>query len=174
MNGIAAFADELTLVLDDFQTVTNDRCLASIAHALAHLPTAARLILITRVDPALKLGGLRASGSLLELRASDLAFTTAEARELLVDHGGLRLDAEDVDVLVRRTEGWPAALYLAALWLRTVDDQRLAVQEFGGNLRYVAEYLSHEVLAAWSPRNMRSCLGLPCWAGSPLSCAIRC
>ncbi len=151
MNGVAAFADQLTLVLDDFQTVTNDRCLASIAHAVARLPTAARLIVITRVDPALQLGGLRASGSLLELRASDLAFTSAEARELLVDHGGLRLDAEDVDVLVRRTEGWPAALYLAALWLRTVDDQRLAVQEFGGDLRYVAEYLSHEVLAALVP-----------------------
>ena len=63
MNGVAAFADQLTLVLDDFQTVTNDRCLASIAHAVARLPTAARLIVITRVDPALQLGGLRASGS---------------------------------------------------------------------------------------------------------------
>ncbi len=151
LNGIAAFAGQLTLVLDDFQTVTNDECLASIAHAVTHLPSAARLILITRVDPALPLGGLRASGALREVRASELAFTTSEAHELLVDHGGLRLDPEDVDVLVRRTEGWPAALYLAALWLRTVDDQRLAVREFGGDLRFVAEYLSHEVLAALIP-----------------------
>ena len=151
MNGIAAFADQLTLVLDDFHTVTNGQCLASIAHAVAHFPATARLILITRVDPALELGALRASGELVELRANDLAFRTAEAHVLLVEHGGLQLDAEDVDVLVNRTEGWPAALYLAALWLRTVDDQRLAVQQFGGDLRYVAEYLSHEVLAALAP-----------------------
>ena len=72
MNGIAAFADQLTLVLDDFHTVTNGECLASIAHAVAHFPSAARLIVITRVDPALELGGLRASGALREVRASEL------------------------------------------------------------------------------------------------------
>ncbi len=71
LNGIAAFADQLTLVLDDFHTVTNGECLASIAHAVTHLPSAARLIVITRVDPALELGGLRASGALREVRASE-------------------------------------------------------------------------------------------------------
>ena len=82
------------------------------------------------------------------MRASDLAFTASEARELLVDRAGLDLDEEQVGVLLKRTEGWPAALYLAALWLRTVEDLDRAVLEFGGDHRYVAEYLSHEVLAA--------------------------
>jgi LuxR family maltose regulon positive regulatory protein len=151
MNGIATFGHDLVLVLDDFHTVTDGRCLASIEHALKHLPTTARLILITRADPALGLGRLRAAGALVEFRASDLSFTAAEARELLVARGGLQLDAEEVDILMKRTEGWPAALYLAALWLRTVDDQRRAVREFEGDVRYVAEYLSHEVLASLDP-----------------------
>ena len=106
------------------------------------------MIAITRADPALGLPRWRARGELAELRASELAFTTAEARELLVDRGGLRLDDEQIEVLRNRTEGWPAAMYLAALWLRTVKDLDRAVLEFGGEHRYVAEYLSHEVLAA--------------------------
>jgi LuxR family maltose regulon positive regulatory protein len=151
INGIAAFGHELALVLDDFQTVTDGQCLASIGYAIEHLPATARLIIITRADPALELGRLRADGALVELRASELSFTGAEARELLVDRGGLQLVAEDIEVLVKRTEGWPAALYLAALWLRTVDDQERAAREFGGDHRYVVEYLSHEVLVSMDP-----------------------
>ena len=83
-----------------------------------------------------------------ELRAADLAFTSPEAHALLVDRVELELSDEQVDVLVERTEGWPAALVLAGLWLRTVDDPSSAVSEFGGDQHFVADYLSTEVLAA--------------------------
>ncbi|MGH2885316.1 MAG: LuxR C-terminal-related transcriptional regulator, partial [Solirubrobacteraceae bacterium] len=56
-----------------------------------------------------------------------------------------------IGILRTRTEGWPAALYLAALWLRSVEDLDQAVLEFGGQHRYVAEYLSQEVLASLDP-----------------------
>ena len=72
----------------------------------------------------------------------------AEAHELLVVLGQLELGAEEIDVLVERTEGWPAALVLAWLWLRTVEDPARAVRAFGGDNRFVADYLSGEVLAA--------------------------
>ena len=151
MNGIAGFGHDLALVLDDLHVITDGRCLASIAYALERLPTTARLIVTTRADPELGLPRLRARGALAELRASQLSFTAAEARELLVDRAGLELDDDEVEVLHKRTEGWPAALYLAALWLRTVGDQHHAVREFGGDLRYVAEYLTHEVLTSLDP-----------------------
>ncbi len=148
MNGIAAFGQPVTLVLDDLQTVLDSECLASLRYAIERLPPTARMIAITRADPALELSRLRGRGVLSELRAHELAFTRAEARELLVDRAGLELDDEQIEVLLERTEGWPAALYLAALWLRSVDDRDRAVHEFGGGHRHVAEYLSHEVLAS--------------------------
>ena len=148
MNGIADFGRPFTLVLDDLQTVTAAECLASLDFAIERLPANARLIAITRADPALELARLRARGALSEVRASNLAFTLAEARELVRDRAGLVLDDEKIEVLRRRTEGWPAALYLAALWLRSVEDPDRAVLEFGGGHRHVAEYLSHEVLAS--------------------------
>ena len=148
MNGIADYGQAFTLVLDDLQTVTDRDCLSSLDYAIERLPVNARLIVLTRVDPALELARLRGRGALAEVRANDLAFTAAEARELLVDRASLQLDDEQIGILLRRTEGWSAALCLAALWLQTVDDRDRAVLEFGGDHRYVAEYLSHEVLAA--------------------------
>jgi LuxR family maltose regulon positive regulatory protein len=146
LNDAAALGRELVIVLDDLDAVTSVECLASIDHALAHLPPNTHLVLVTRVDPALRLGRLRAAGALAEVRQADLAFTPAEAHELLVVLGHLELAAEEIDVLVDRTEGWPAALVLAWLWLRTVDDPARAVRAFGGDHRFVADYLSSEVL----------------------------
>lgn len=151
VTGISAFGRELALVLEDFHTVTDKDCLATIEYALPRLSAAARVVVITRADPVRGLARLRARGALAELRASELAFTVAEARELLVERGGLALDDGDIEMLVKRTEGWPAALHLAALWLGTVDDQRRAVREFRGSHRYVAEYLTHEVLDSLDP-----------------------
>ena len=148
MNGVAALGSDLVVVLDDFQAVTSRECLSSIDYAIAHIAGNMRIVVLTRVDPALSLARLRAGGTLAEVRGADLAFTAAEANELLTVLGQLELGAEEVDVLIERTEGWPAALVLAWLWLRTVDDPVRAVRAFGGEQRFVADYLSSEVLDA--------------------------
>ena len=145
-NGVAAYGDELVVVVDDVQTVTDAECLASLDYFVERLPSTTRLVVITRSDPALKLARRRANGGLTELRASDLACTSAEAQKFLVERGRLDLEPDELEVLLERTEGWPAALALAELWLRTVGDPGRAVREFGGDQRFVAEYLSEEVL----------------------------
>ena len=148
MNAIASYGNGMALVLDDLHMVNDRECLASIDFALGHLPAGARLLAVTRADPALGLARLRARGALVELRADELAFTAAEAHELVVERGQVELRANEIELLVKKTEGWPAALVLAGLWLRKVDDLRLAVSEFGGDQRFVVEYLSQEVLAS--------------------------
>ncbi len=151
MNGIASLGVELTIVLDDAQHIRDQECLASIGYAIERLPPAARLIMITRADPALGLARLRARGALIELRTRELAFTSAEAQELFAERADISLDGEQIELLLQRTEGWPAALYVAGLWLRSVDDPARALLEFTGEHRYVAEYLSYEVLAVLDP-----------------------
>ena len=146
LNAIAGLGAEVVLVLDDLQTVTDSEALASLDHAIEHLPANARMVVITRIDPALGLARLRAGGSLAELRADELAFTIAETRELLVERGGIGLGDHEIKLLHARTEGWPAALVLAILWLRRVPDPLAAVREFGGGHRFVAEYLISEII----------------------------
>ena len=65
---------------------------------------------------------------------------------------GIELSAESVELLVERTEGWPAGLYLAALWLRDVGDPDQGVRSFVGSTRHVADYLTDEVLTALAPQ----------------------
>jgi LuxR family maltose regulon positive regulatory protein len=148
MNGITSLRGRLILVLDDVHAVTDEECLSSIDRGLRHLPGNARIIVSTRVDPPLGLERLRAASQLVEVRASELAFSADEAHELLVVRGGIPLGAEQIDALIERTEGWPAALVLAGLWLRAVDDPASAVRAFGGDQRFVADYLTSEVLAS--------------------------
>jgi LuxR family maltose regulon positive regulatory protein len=153
MNALPALGTEVVLVLDDLQAVTNDDCLASLAHAIEHIAVNARIIVLTRADPSLALGRLRARGALAELRSEDLAFTIAETRQVLAAHGGPELERDRIEELHGRTEGWPAAVYLATLWLRNVQDPALAIREFGGGHRFVAQYLSQEVLRGLDERS---------------------
>jgi LuxR family transcriptional regulator, maltose regulon positive regulatory protein len=147
MNGLVAYGRPVTIVLDDLHAVRSEGSLGSIGHAIERLPVGSRLVVSTRSDPAIGLGKLRASRALTEVRASDLAFTVDEARKLLVREG-VELSGESVDLLVERTEGWPAGLYLAALWLRDLDDPDGGVRAFAGSARHVGDYLTAEVLTA--------------------------
>src|SRR5436309_2309853 len=76
-----------------------------------------RLALAGRTGPPLRVARLRAGGRILELGPRELSLTREEASSLL-RNAGLTLGEEDVAALHRRTEGWPAGLYLAALYLR--------------------------------------------------------
>ena len=148
MNGIVSYGAPIILVLDDLQAMTDADSLASVEYAIERLPANARLLVISRVDPMIRLARLRGRGALAELRAAELAFGPDEARELLVEREGLPLTDADVGALVERTEGWPAGLYLAALWLRGLADPSSRVREFAGHHRQVADYLGSEVLDA--------------------------
>jgi LuxR family maltose regulon positive regulatory protein len=59
---------------------------------------------------------------------------------------GLALTAEQVAALEQRTEGWIAALQLAALSLRGRADVGEFIARFDGDDRYVVDYLVDEVL----------------------------
>ena len=150
MNGLVSYGRPATIILDDLHTVGSEAAVASIRHAIERLPENARLLASTRSDPAIGLGRLRARRALAEIRTRELAFTVDEASEL-VAREGIALSDESVELLIERTEGWPAGLYLAALWLRGLDDPDGEVRAFAGSAREVGDYLTDEVLTALAP-----------------------
>jgi LuxR family maltose regulon positive regulatory protein len=109
------------------------------------LPAGSQLAIATRGEPSLPLGSLRAQGLLVELGPSELAMTRTEAAATL-SMAAVELDAPDLAALLRHTEGWPAALYLAALSIRADRDPHRAVTGFGGDDRLVTDYLRDEIL----------------------------
>jgi LuxR family maltose regulon positive regulatory protein len=134
------------LVLDDAHVLTSRGALRVLSAIAAAMPSGSKLVLASRTEPTLRLGRLRAEHELLELGARDLAMTAYEAHQLL-RAAGLELDRGAVDRLVTRTEGWPAALYLAALSLRGQADVAAALDRFGGADRGIAEYVRDEILS---------------------------
>ena len=133
------------ILLDDFHCLQDPACHDQVALLVDNLPERAHLVIVTRADPGLRLGRLRASGRLAEIRADQLGFRADEAAALLAS-GGVRLSSDGLAVLMERTEGWPAGLYLAALSLAGRDDPDALVHEFKGGNRFVGDYLTEEVL----------------------------
>ena len=121
LNGLAGFAGRVVIVLDDLHHVSSDSGLRSVAYAVERLPHTTRIVATTRSDPAIRLGRLRARGDLGELRVDSLAFTVDEVVEFLEQQGVSPLPREDVELLAERTEGWPAGIGLAGMWLANTD-----------------------------------------------------
>jgi LuxR family maltose regulon positive regulatory protein len=143
LKDLAPLADRICLVVDDVHELVPAEALRQLELLLMRAPPELRFVLATRHDVRLGLHRLRLEGELAEIRAADLRFTVAEARELL-DAAGVGL-AEPA-LLVERTEGWAAGLRLAALSLAGHPDPERFAEEFSGTERTVAEYLLAEVL----------------------------
>ena len=157
LNDLGAVTNDVVLVLDDYHEVDAHDIQGGMAYLLDHLPPRVHLVITTRADPALPLGRLRAGGELVEIRAADLRFTPDEAAAYLNDAMGLDLAAGDVAALEDRTEGWIAALQLAALSMQGRDDIAGFIAGFAGDDRYIVDYLVEEVLHR-QPEPVRSFL----------------
>ena len=147
LNDLGAAAGDIVLVLDDYHVVDAREVQDGMAFLLDHLPAGLHVVIAGRADPALPLARWRARGELAEIRAAELRFTPDEAAAYLNEMMGLRLAARDVAVLEGRTEGWIAALQLAALSMQGRDDVAGFIAGFAGDDRYVVDYLAEEVLA---------------------------
>ncbi len=151
LNDLAELDHDIVLVIEDYHLVGNPEVDRTTAYLVERSPATLRIVLSTRADPAFPLARMRARGELAEVRAEDLRFTEDESRRFLTEALGLDLTPEDVARLQARTEGWPAALYLAALTLRGRSDVSALIERFAGDDRYVVDYLTTEVLAAQTP-----------------------
>ena len=162
---------ELVMVLDDFHAGDSPDATLFIGALLRRMPPFGHLVLVTREDPQLPLARLRAHAELVEVRADDLRFSADEGHAFLADLG-LEVDTAVADGLIAATEGWPAALQLAALAARSrpeaasiasagsrpgaaniasAHSRPAAAKVLPASNRYLVDYLADEVMAALDP-----------------------
>jgi LuxR family maltose regulon positive regulatory protein len=146
LNALAALDGEMQVILDDLHVIENTALYDELTFLIEHLPDNIHLVVSTRADPPLPLARLRARGELTEIRAADLRFRPEEAASYFADTAHLSLGAGEVEQLEQRTEGWIAALQLAALSMRGRSNVGEFVANFAGSDRYVVDYLVEEVL----------------------------
>lgn len=123
-----------TLVLDNFHQITAPSILQGLNYLLDHLPPGVRIAIASRTVPRLALARLQMQNTLLRLEAADLAFTAAEALQLLPG-----APPSEVQRLTATTGGWPGALQLIALSKQSTDQIR--------SRRDLAAFMRDEVLS---------------------------
>jgi LuxR family transcriptional regulator, maltose regulon positive regulatory protein len=141
---------EFVVVLDDAHLAPPEVVRDLLELLLAELPDGCTVALSSRTEPPLPLGRLRARRALIEVRVPELAMMPAEA-SLLLRQAGLEPDFSTVQALVRRTEGWPVGLYLAALSVGEQADVAGALGRVRGDDHHLAEYFRDEVLSVLPP-----------------------
>ena len=149
-SAFSSMTSPVALVLDDVHLLRNRECHSALSVLADHVPPGSRLAFAGRTAPPLRMARLRAEGRLLEIGPGDLSLTPEEASSLL-HNVRLAVGPDEVAELYRRTEGWPVALYLAALCLREGSSVDRTAASFGGDDRLVSDYVESEFFARISP-----------------------
>ena len=150
-----AVANELATVDAPGVIVVDDLHLAAPSPAvltafIEALPEGFRFIAGTRSDPPLSLARLRLHGDLLELRSDDLRFGAQEMADFFALQD-VPLTSDELLRLHELTEGWPAAVQLAAIALQRGVPRDNFLKAFAGTDRAVGDFLVSEVLASLAP-----------------------
>ena len=151
-SAFSSMTTRVALVLDDVHALRNRECQAALSVLADHVPGGSQLAVAGRSQPPLRVARLRAEGRILEIGPRDLSLDQDEA-SLLLRGADVVVGEDDAAELHRRTEGWPAGLYLAALYLREGGPLAGAALSFGGDDRLVSEYVEAEFLARISRRH---------------------
>jgi LuxR family maltose regulon positive regulatory protein len=139
--------EHIGLVLDDYHHIQRPEIHASLQTLLEYLPAGLRLVISSHTRPPLALGHLRAMGKMAELTIDDLRFTVEEGINFLAQSPHVRqLSYNELQALVRHTEGWVAGLNLATLALAQQGDQNQLIEAFTGAHSYLREYFMESVL----------------------------
>lgn len=144
-NDAAALPQGSVIVVDDFQYAA-----AAVSGEMTDLverwPAASvQLVLAARSDPPLRLHRLRMSGDLCELRDRDLCFSVDECRSLLANFG-VEMTQAELARLQENSEGWAAAVQMAALALRDADSPAQLAHALDLRTHAIPDYFVAEVL----------------------------
>ncbi len=142
---LSAKPEPVVLFLDNAHVLSGQGVLDGIDFLLRHAGGRLRLVLLTRVDPALPLHRYRLAGSVTAVRLDELAFTPVEARAVLTAHD---VDPATANALAEEAHGWAAGLRLAALEHRHRSETGAPP---AGDHREIADYFRAEFLDVQPP-----------------------
>jgi ATP/maltotriose-dependent transcriptional regulator MalT len=143
--------DRIAVVIDDWHRVSDPQTTAALRFLLEHGCHHLRIIVTSWSRAGLPLSKLRIRDELVEIDSDALRFDIDEARSLLNDVGGLQLSEDQIEALTTSTDGWVAALQLAALSLRGGGDAASLVSRLCGATEMIGEFLAENVLDTLEP-----------------------
>ena len=153
-NDAMKLPEGMAIIVDDFHAAAT-AVSGDMTDLIERWPAgAAQLVLAGRSDPPVRLHRLRLAGELCELRDDNLSLSLPETGDLLANFG-VEMAAADLALLHERSEGWAAAVQMAALSLRATDDPVRIVQALDVRTHLISEYFIAEVLDQQRPEVAR-------------------
>jgi LuxR family transcriptional regulator, maltose regulon positive regulatory protein len=149
---IARLQHRIVLFLDDLQYVQEPEVLKTLDWLVNYAPGLFQIVLGSREEPRLRLSGLRVRRQLFELGIHQLQFNTAEAMQFCKSRLGRDLPGQDLQRLLKKTEGWPAALELVTMALADAAKQAAFIEHFAGTDSSLVDYLGDVVLSRMDER----------------------
>lgn len=148
------------LILDDYHRITNPEIHQSITFLVDYLPQNVQVILTSRVEPALPIARWRVRNIIDEIHAHDLAFSIDESRIFFNEYMHLNLSDEDIALAREKSEGWVAAMQLAAISTQgnpTAASSHDVFSHYSGEHKLISDYVLSEILDS-QPDNIKSFL----------------
>ena len=141
------------IAFDDVHLLTDRTSIDVLSAFLDHLPPTFHVVLAGRALPGLPVARLRAEQRLVELGVNELALDRHEAATLITA-AGCEVTDEDLAILLERTEGWAAGLYLATLARARGELPDSWVRSVTGADQPIADYLRSELAHRLSDDDM--------------------
>ena len=147
--GLTGIRQPFVVVIDDAGALAGDLWESLLDRILRCLPGGAQVAIATRGPVPRPMRRLRTTQALVTVGPAQLALDEAETSQLL-EALGVEAAPETVSAMRAATEGWPVALYLAALALRS-QPVGSAGPAHSVLDRTVSDYLRDEILDRMEP-----------------------
>jgi LuxR family transcriptional regulator, maltose regulon positive regulatory protein len=113
---------EVCVVIDDYHEAADSVELNRLlVRLLGNAPENLAFVILSRYDVAFPTGRLRVAGDVSALGVDLLRFDAEQVGQVLEAHTGRSPDQEQIDRLIRLTEGWPASVALVAQTLAWLE-----------------------------------------------------
>ncbi|MCP5160397.1 MAG: AAA family ATPase [Hahellaceae bacterium] len=140
-------SEPLNLILDDFHVVKDPAIHRQLAYLIDFLPPGFQIVITSRIEPALPIARWRVKNWVDEIHATDLSFNEDECDKFFRYYLDLNLTEEEIQKIREKTEGWVAAMQLAAMSVQTVTSGATNyIKPLSGEDKLINDYVLSEIL----------------------------
>jgi LuxR family maltose regulon positive regulatory protein len=148
VNGAAAIAKELYLIVDDYHNVEDPSAHKLMQKLIDHCPANLHIAIASRMAPPFSVSRLRVLGQVTDIGFEELPFDLDETRLFFEQNlHTVKLSPDEVRLIHDLTSGWPASLQLLATMLKNRPSTRLKLRELGWQSSDMQAYLANDVVA---------------------------
>lgn len=146
INDLNSLQEDILLVLDDFQNITNIEITNLISNILKYPLGKFHLVIISRIDPPLPLAKLRASNKMKDIRSSHLRLSNDEIK-LFIQNSFNNQDIDSItEIFNSKFEGWVTGIRLLKIHFSYVDNSLNEIERFVNENHLSETYFIEEII----------------------------